>query len=79
MADISKLNEALRTRSTRREEVTFATDDGGFTQMVHIPKFRVPAGMWEAGAFRHKTCCWAGSSWTSTSVATKPPQAQLGV
>ena len=32
-------------------EVTFKTDDGGTTQMVYIPKFRVPAGLWDGGAF----------------------------
>jgi hypothetical protein len=53
VADISKLSlKALRDQiNAGTREVTFATDDGGFTQMVYIPKFRVPAGMWEAGAF----------------------------
>ena len=32
-------------------EVTFRTDDGATTQMVYIPKFRIPAGLWDSGAF----------------------------
>ena len=32
-------------------DVTFTTDDGGTTQMVYIPKFTVPAGAYDGGAF----------------------------
>lgn len=32
-------------------EVTFQTDDGSMTQMVYIPRFTVPAGIWENGTF----------------------------
>lgn len=32
-------------------EVTFKTDDGAMTQMVYIPRFTVPAGLWDNGAF----------------------------
>ncbi|OUM97883.1 MAG: hypothetical protein BAA04_11380 [Firmicutes bacterium ZCTH02-B6] len=32
-------------------EVTFQTDDGSLTQMVYIPRFTVPAGIWENGVF----------------------------
>ena len=53
MPDISKLSlKALRDQilaGTR--EVTFRTDDGSLTQMVYIPRFRIPAGLWEGGSF----------------------------
>lgn len=53
MPNISKLSlAALRDQinaSTR--EVTFKTDDGAFTQMIYIPRFRVPAGIWDNGQF----------------------------
>lgn len=32
-------------------EVTFQADDGSLSQMVYIPKFTVPAGLWANGTF----------------------------
>ena len=44
--------KALRDRiNAGTREVSFRTDDGANTQMVYIPKFRVPAGLWDSGAF----------------------------
>ena len=40
--------------------VQFPTDDGGTTQMVFIPKFRVPAGLWDSGAFPAKDMSLGG-------------------
>lgn len=47
--------KALREQITAgTREATFKTDDGALTQMVYIPKFRVPTGLWESGTFPAK-------------------------
>jgi formylglycine-generating enzyme required for sulfatase activity len=53
MPNISKLSlAALRDQiNAGTREVTFKTDDGALTQMVYIPKFRIPAGIWDNGQF----------------------------
>ena len=44
--------KALREQiNAQTREVQFLTDDGAITQMVYIPKFTVPAGMFEGGKF----------------------------
>ena len=44
--------KALREQiNAGTREVSFKTDDGATTQMVYIPKFRVPTALWQAGAF----------------------------
>lgn len=51
--NISKLSvRAIRDQiNAGLREVTFRTDDGAMTQMVYIPKFRIPAGIWDGGMF----------------------------
>ena len=42
--------KALREQiNAQTREVHFLTDDGAITQMVYIPKFTVPAGLFEGG------------------------------
>ena len=44
--------KALREQiNAQTREVHFLTDDGAITQMVFIPKFTVPAGLFEGGKF----------------------------
>ena len=44
--------KALRDQiNAGTREVSFRTDDGANTQMVYIPKFRGPTGLWDNGAF----------------------------
>lgn len=44
--------KALREQiNAATREVSFKTDDGATTQMVYIPKFRIPTGLWQSGAF----------------------------
>lgn len=44
--------KALREQiNAQTREVQFLTDDGATTQMVYIPRFTVPAGMFEGGKF----------------------------
>ena len=56
MYNVSKLSLAtLRERiNAQTRTVEFKTDDGALTQMVYIPKFTVPAGAFENGAFPTK-------------------------
>lgn len=47
--------KAIRQQITSGlRDVTFKTDDGGVTKMVFIPKFTVPKGLWDDGAFPGK-------------------------
>ena len=44
--------KALREQiNAQTREVQFLTDDGAITQMVYVPKFTVPAGLFEGGKF----------------------------
>ncbi len=54
--NISMLSlKALRDQiNAGTREVTFKTDDGSMTQMVYIPRFIVPAGIWENGDYPSK-------------------------
>ncbi len=53
MYNVSKLSLAsLREQiNAATRTVEFQTDDGALTQMVYVPKFTVPAGVFEGGAF----------------------------
>nr|DAF00705.1 MAG TPA: PvdO maturation, periplasm, HYDROLASE.24A [Caudoviricetes sp.] len=47
--------KALREQiNAQTREVQFLTDDGAITQMVYIPRFTVPAGLFEGGKFPAK-------------------------
>lgn len=84
--NISKLSlRALRDQiNAGTREVTFQTDDGGQAQMVYIPKFRIPAGTWDAGAFPASdlqlggffidkyACSHKAASATSRGIGTNP-------
>jgi hypothetical protein len=56
MYNISKLSlAALREQiNAQTRTVEFQTDDGAVTQMVYVPKFTVPAGIFENGAYPKK-------------------------
>ena len=56
MMQIDKLSlKALRDQiNGGTRTVQFQTDEGATTQMVYIPKFRIPTGMWDNGAFPAK-------------------------
>jgi hypothetical protein len=44
--------KAIREQITSgMRDSTFVTDDGGTTEMVYIPKFTIPAGAYDGGAF----------------------------
>lgn len=45
---LKSLREQINAQT---REVQFMTDDGATTQMVYIPRFTVPAGMFEGGKF----------------------------
>jgi len=48
---LKSLREQINAQT---REVQFLTDDGAITQMVYIPRFTVPAGLFEVGKFPAK-------------------------
>lgn len=48
---LKSLREQINAQT---REVQFLTDDGAITQMVYIPRFTVPAGLFEGGKFPAK-------------------------
>lgn len=69
--------KALREQiNAATREVSFKTDDGATTQMVYIPKFRIPTGLWQSGTFPARTWSWAAFSLTNINAVIRPQPTQ---